>query len=219
MKLPGRILKIMHALAAGCVFYGGAAAQEPVPSFAVVDFVLVDLPGKLDKASTWDVSFELRLINETARHQAMKAGKLKQMQDEEKIGELVYQGSFSGKPTVNPEDRRVTINIPLTADVRAKLLNEPKDRIDLTRVKIDPQVIAQSRAEEAKAQVFLLYANAIVFDAKSKKTTIVPMGQVLSFRQNPSLKFVRAITVTENGYSLDSGLSTDNVIKTLSKPL
>lgn len=193
------------------------SAQEAVPASVSIDIALLDLPGMKDSKSTWELSFELRLINETGKYAAVRAGRLPRMEDAEKVGELIYHSAFTNKSLFLPQNRRFSTKIPLTEEIQNRLRNEPKDRIDLTKVKIDDNVIKQSREQESRAQVFLLYATALVYDAKTKKTTIVPINRIISFREHASLNFLYTLTIVENGYTLDEPMPKGPV-KILSKP-
>jgi len=199
---------------------GGSAQTEKkssasAPKTAAVNFALLDLPGVKDEKSTWEVSFELRIINETGEYQARRAGKLKNMSEEEKLGELVYKNSFAKKSLAAAQNRTVDFQIPLGEEIQKRLQNEPQTRINLSQVTITDEIIKKSKEDEANAQVFLLYGNALVYDAKLKKTTIIPMNRVLRFRDYPSLNFSMSIKVDADGYTFDVALPKNAVLTTV----
>ena len=131
------------------------------------------------------------------------------------MGELVYKNSFSRKSLAAAQNRMVDFEIPLGEEIRKRLENEPKIRIDLSQVTITDEIIKRSKEDEAGAQVFLLYGSALVYDAKLKKTTIIPMNRVLRFRDYPSLNFSMSIKVEADGYSFDVALPKNTVLTTV----
>ncbi len=188
--------------------------SAPQSKTATVTFSLLDLPGIANEKSSWEVSFELRLTNETIEYEASKVGRLKNMSEGEKIGDLIYKNSFIKKSLADSRNRKVVLQIPLSEEIQKKLENEPKNRINLSKVKITDEIIKKSREDEARAQVFLLYATAIVYDAKLKKNAVIPLNFLMNYRNYPSLNFSVNLKLTSDGYSANINLSEDKTLRT-----
>lgn len=186
-----------------------------VPKIATVTYKLLDMPGINNEKSKWEISFELRIISEKEQYEAIKAGKLKRMQDEEKIGILISKGSFTRNNLSEVKNREISFITPISDEIQEKLRNEPKNRINLGKVELTDEVIKKSREDEAKANIFLIYANLLVYDAKLRKTTITPLSRVMSYTRYPDAIFGMQFNITENGYDIKPIISkkqTSNVI-------
>jgi hypothetical protein len=201
-------MKILYSFFVLCTFLAAngfsqtlAKQENTFLKNVTVIYRLLDSPGINDLESKWEVSYELRIISEKESYEAIRAGKLKQMQTEEKIGLLINKGSFSGKNLIKKENREVTFTVPLNEEIQERLKGEPKDRINLANVTLTDEVIKKSREDEARAQVFLIYANALVYDAKLKKTTIIPLCFIMRYPQYSGGVFGAAFKVTEDGYA------------------
>lgn len=191
-----------------------------VPKTTTVKFSLLDLPGVKDDASKWEISYELRLITEKERYEAGKKDKLKQMENNEKLGVLVSKGNFAKSVLSESRNREVVFNTSISKEIQERLRNEPKNRVNLGEVKLTDEVIKKSKEDEAKAQVFLLYANAIVYDAKLRKNVIVPLSRILPFARHPKANFEMTLRVTENGnYISDVVLPETPTLNSITKTI
>lgn len=170
------------------------------PQTAVVKFSLLDLPGLQNAESKWEVSYELRIISEKEKYEAIKSGKLKQMESEEKIGILIDKGSFTKKDLLDKENRQSSVTILLSEEIRERLRNQPQNRINPAASNYDEASIKKMKEDEAKAQVFLLYANAIVYDGKLKKNVVAPLSRIISFTQCPDASFEMTLKLNNDGF-------------------
>lgn len=192
---------------------------KSVPEIAVITYKLLDMPGINNEKSKLEISCELRIITEKEYYEAAKNGKLKQMNDNEKIGVSIGKGSYIGKDFLKEKNRQVIFNFPIDKETQERLRNQPTNRVNLGEVELTDEVIKKSREDETKAQVFLAYTNALVYDAKLKKTTIVPLSRIFFFPRYPDAVFGMGFKVTEDGYDIKSILpkkdSPNSVLKTV----
>lgn len=172
---------------------------EAAPKAAIVKISLLDLPGVKDEKSKWEFSYQLRLITEKEMNEAARTGKLKQMDDEEKLGVLVGQGNFTKNALSKNENREVTLNIPLTEEIQARLKKQPKNRAKLSASAPDEKTIESIKNSQSEAQVFLLYASALVYDAKLKKNLLIPMSWIMPFYRHPDANFAMVFEIAEDG--------------------
>ncbi len=183
-------------------FVGNAFSQTKTsnnpPSAATVQFTLINLPGLNDEKSRWEISYELRLINQTEEYAAIKAGKLKQMENEEKIGLLLGKGNFTKNLLSKSENRLFKESISLNREVQEKLNNEPRTRINIADVVMNEKAIALVEEQENRSQVFLLYSSVIVYDAKLKKNLIIPICSVIPFSGHPKTDFEIIVEIKGN---------------------
>jgi len=150
---------------------------------ATIVLNFLDLPGRANEKSSWEVSYELRIIDRKSSIEAAKAGKLKQMSiQEEKVGDFIAKGSFRKENISQATNRKVVLKIPLDEKIREKLKNAQKLR-----------------------QSFLFYGLAIVFDGKLKKNIFVPLSWVWQYEVYPDAKFGMDFKIeqdtSEGGYS------------------
>jgi hypothetical protein len=159
------------------------AAAVTVPKEATIVVNFLDLPGKENEKSSWEVSYELRIIDEKSYLEAVKMGKLKQMSlDEEKSGDFIAKSSFRKINLSQAGNRQVILKIPFDEKMQEKL-----------------------KATQKLKQVFLFYSSAIVFDGKLKKNIIIPLSWIWRYEIYPDAKFGMELKIEENtsedGYS------------------
>lgn len=160
---------------------GDITLEVPKEALIVINFL--DLPGKENIKSSWEVSYELRMVNAALFDEAGKSGKFKDMlMEEEKVGNLVDKGSFRKINLSQTENRQVVLKIPFDEKIREQLKNAQKLK-----------------------QVFLFYGSTIVFDAKLKKNIIIPLSWVWVYEIYPDAKFGMEFKIEEN--SGESGYS------------
>lgn len=148
---------------------------------ATIIINFLDLPGVENDKSSWEVAYELRIIDGNSLVNATKTEKLKEMSiEEEKVGDFIGKGSFRKENLSQIVNRRVVLQIPFDEKIQEKLKNVGNLR-----------------------QEFLFYGSAIVFDGKLKKNIIVPLGWVWRYEIYPDAKFGMEFSVetNENGYS------------------
>ncbi len=154
-----------------------------VPKEAVIVIDFLDLPGKENTKSSWEVSYELRMIDAKLLFEAGKSGKLKEMSlEEEKVGDFISKSSFRKVNLSQTENRQVVLKIPFDEKIREKLRNAQKLK-----------------------QAFLFYGSAIVFDAKLKKNIIISLSWIWAYEIYPDAIFGMEFKVEEN--SGESGYS------------
>jgi hypothetical protein len=175
---------------------------KTIPNQVKIIFNLLELPGMANEMSNWELTFELRLINQSTEFDAIRAGKLRKMQTEDRLGELVYKNSFSKKMLIRPENRKLVFDIPLDQTTQRKLLNQPVEQSNQLPSVMTSEAIKKAKEREENSQVFLLYADAIVYDAGSKTTKLVPLSRILDFRNYPELTFTIGLIVRDAGYEV-----------------
>ncbi len=166
---------------------------------ATVKFFLSDLPGKNLEKSKWDVTFELRVLSRKEMYDASKLGLLKRMQDEQRLGVLVGKGSVSKSLLSSVKNREAVFVSEMSLELQERLKKEPTEEVILSEAVISEETISRSRLNETKSQIFLLYASALVYDAKLKKNIIVPLNRVLPFARHRNAKFEMNIVISETG--------------------
>jgi hypothetical protein len=158
-----------------------AVVKTPQEATIVVDFL--DLPGRENEKSSWEVSYELRIIDEKSFVEAANAGKLKQMAiDEEKSGDFIAKNSFKKMNLSQAENRQVILKIPLDEKTRGKL-----------------------KSAQKLGQVFLFYSSALIFDGRLKKNIIIPLSWIWRYEVYPDARFGMELKIEESmsddGYS------------------
>lgn len=156
------------------------AAVLKTPAEATIEINFLSLPGKADSKSTWQLSYELRIISQT---EYSKTDKLKNMSlSGEKVGELIFKDSFKKENLSKDANREAVLKIPLSKEIQEKL---------------------QKQTETP--QVFLFYCSAVIFDAKLKKNIIVPLNWIWLYKIYPDANFGMEFQIveeaTESGYS------------------
>lgn len=158
-------------------------SSKKIPKEVVIVVKFLDLPGKKNPKSKWEVSYELRIIDTKSSYEATIAGKLKSMEiSGEKVGDLIKKGSFKKENLFQTANREFILKIPLDEKMQEKLKNS-----------------------ESLQQEFLFYGSALVYDGKLKKNIIVPLSWVWRYEIYPDAKFGMEFKVQEseeeNGYS------------------
>ncbi|HEY0428721.1 MAG TPA: hypothetical protein VGC76_13150 [Pyrinomonadaceae bacterium] len=204
MKLLNSFLLIVVFFVSSSFLQTKVEPLKNSPQTASIQINLVNLPGVDNEKTKWEISYELRIISQKEEYQAVKAGKLKQMETEEKIGLLVGKGSFSKNLLSKNENRQFKSNLSLTDEIRERLKNQPASQINLAAAVMDEKTIALVKEQENKSQVFLLYATALVYDAKLKKNIIIPLNRVMPFSNHPDANFEMSLKIEDNGtYSVN----------------
>lgn len=187
------------------------SASQITPQAATIGIKLIDLPGAEFAKSTWETAYELRIINQDGYYAAIKAGKLKQMDgSEEKLGNLIYKGSFTKKELGKKENRELILTIPFDDEIKERLKKEPKDRVNLSTATPDKETVEKIKEQKKNAQVFLFYANALIYDAKLKKNKIIPLSWIWKFSDYPDADFAMTLEIKKDGgYSRNLVLPAD----------
>lgn len=159
------------------------SAHFNISKEATIAINFLNLPGKENAKSTWEVSYELRIIDGKSHFEASKSGKLKQMSIEnEKIGELILKGAF-----------------------KKTNLSKQKNRQEILTIAFDEQIQAKLRDTQKLKQTFLFYCSAIIYDGKLKKNIIIPLGWIWRYENYPDAKFGMEFSIEES--SGESGYS------------
>lgn len=176
---------------------------QKTPNVVAIKFTLLNSPGITDEGSRWETAYELRIANEEAYYEASRQGKFKGG-SQERVGELIAQGSFTRKLLRLLKNRSIVLQVPLTRQIRERLKNQPKDRVKLTAATATADNIRLSREHEKKGQVFFFYSIANIYDAKLKKNVVVPINRIWMFGWHRDGEFKLEFEVTENGYKEES---------------
>jgi hypothetical protein len=178
---------------------------QTAPTSAIIEVVLVNAPGINDKTSKMEIAYQLRITNESTFYDALHQGKFN-AGSEERVGELVREDSVK-KPLRYLKDRKVIFRIPLRAEIRERLRNQPKDRVKLTAASATAENIRLSRAQEKAAQVFLFYSTFNIYDARLKRNIIIPISRTWTFTNYPQAWFEITIEINgDGGYRVNTPL-------------
>ncbi|SRR6266446_2332591 len=185
----------------------GLPIPQEVPRTASVEIVLLSAPGINDEGTRWEIAYEFRIANDATLWQAAKQGKFKNG-SRERVGELIKGGDVK-KILRSPENRQVLFQIPLSSEIQERLRNQPRDSIKIVPGKITPEDIRLSREQEMRMQSFLFYSVINIYDAKLKKTLMIPATFTWSFGSYPQALFgIRVEINSDGGYSLNTSLPT-----------
>lgn len=173
-----------------------------VPKAATIKITLLDLPGVNLEKSKWELAYELRIIDEKEMGEAMVNGRL-DLDADKKIGEFLGKGSFTKSSLSKKENREVILTVPLDEKVQKKLADDLESQIKLDAlIALNKHTAASLAERRMKTQQFVMYANALIYDAKLKKNIIVPFNWVLSFTRFtrvPNASFETTLQIKENG--------------------
>jgi hypothetical protein len=182
--------------------------SEKAPTSAIIEVALVNAPGINDESSKLEIAYQLRITNESTFYEALNQGKFKPG-SEERVGELVREASVVKKPLRSLKNREVVFRIPLRPEIRERLRNQPKDRINLRAASANSENIRLSREQEKSAQVFLFYSTLNVYDASLKRNIIIPVWRTWMFNNYPEARFEIIIEISsDGGYRVTTPLPT-----------
>jgi len=167
---------------------------------ATIKITLLDLPGVNLEKSKWEVAYELRIASQKELSDASTDGRLT-LNAEQKLGEFVAKSSFTKNILSKKENREVVLTIPLDKKIQEKLAGELES---LAKSNHAPNKNTSETSTEraVKTQIFVMYANVLVYDAKLKKNIIVPFNWVLPFARFahfPGANFQMTFQIAENG--------------------
>lgn len=189
------------------VAHGRVAASKSGPAqppeIVTVKFTLLNAPGVIEKGSSWETAYELRIANEHTYYEANRQGKFK-ADSTARVGELISKGSFTRKSLRQLSNRKMVLQLPLSKEIQERLKHQPKDRIKLTATTATTENIKLSREQEQKAQVFIFYSIANFYDAKMKKNIVIPVTGIWMFGGHPKAQFEIKVEVTETGFKTES---------------
>lgn len=204
------------SLATTLFFAAGSVSGKPgtalpisqeIPKMAVVEITLLRAPGINDGGSRWEIAYEFRIASEAALWEAGKQGKFK-AGSEERVGELIKGGGVK-KMFRSPDNRRVVFQIPFGSEIQERLRNQPRDRVKIRPGRISPEDIKLSKEQEMRAQAFLFYSVIEIYDAKLKKTIMIPASRTWDFDTYPQARFEIKVEINNDGsYSVNSSLPT-----------
>lgn len=113
------ILILLTALPhrAGAQQSGGAA----LPREAVISIELDDLPGRDSEGSYWEVSYQLRIVDQDSFIKWSQSGEDPKVQST--LGMLISKNSFMRRNLSRPENLRFRLAVPLTGALLARFRN------------------------------------------------------------------------------------------------
>ncbi|MGZ5435824.1 MAG: hypothetical protein ACXWID_13800 [Pyrinomonadaceae bacterium] len=198
------VLLLAVAMPAGVLRAGVPASNEP-PKAASVQIILVKAPGIDDEGSRWEISYEFRIANEITLWQSRKDFKAG---SQKRVGELIKEGAI--KESLRPAaKRRIVFQIPFSAEIQARLKDQPTQRVNFTGGQMSPDDIKRLKEQELRSQVFLFYPIISIYDAKLKKNFIIPAPRSWDFEAYPDARFTIKIEINNDGsYKVDSSLPT-----------
>lgn len=180
-----------------CFFFSGAAEAQKgkrkagkssaAPNAASIKIDFLGSPGIGLAETTWEMSYELRMLDEAAFESAVAAGKLKKMDiTDDKLGVKLASGNFNKSSLADAANRTQMVSIPFSEETRKKL-GGMKNR-----------------------QVFLFYGAAAIYDAKLKKSIAIPLSWAWLSEVYPQAKFGMGFKVEEDPeYGFSYSTSTD----------
>lgn len=169
-----------------------------VPKSTTIKINLLDLPGIKNEKSSWEISYELRILDEESNYYAVKAGKFK-ADSTEKVGEIIGKGNFTKKELWNKKNLEITQVIPFDEATQEKLRNQPKNPINLATAVLDEKTVKLAKEQERSSQIFLFYGTAIIYDANLKKNIIIPLTWTYRFATYPDAKFEMTLKINPDG--------------------
>lgn len=94
----------------------GARAQQSggvaIPKEAVISIELDDLPGRNSEGSYWEVSYELRIVDQNSFIKWSEGGEDPKAQSN--LGVVISKNSFARRNLSRPENLRFRVAVPLT---------------------------------------------------------------------------------------------------------
>jgi hypothetical protein len=186
----------------------GLPIRQEIPKTATVEIILLGAPGINEEGSNWEIAYEFRIANQATCYEAWKQGKFKDG-SRERVGELIKEGDVK-KIFQSRENRKVLFQIPFSPQIQEKLRNEPRNRFKFTPGKITPEEIKLSREQEMRAQSFLFYSVINLYDARLKKTLMIPARFHWPFGSYPQARFEIKIAINNDGsYSVNTSLPAE----------
>ncbi len=167
---------------------------------ATIKITLLDLPGVNLEKSKWELAYELRIASEKELFDAMTNGRLN-LDPEKKLGEFVAKSSFTKSALSKKENREAFLTIPLDAKIQERLASE-LEMLNKSAAPTDKSTPEARSERQLKAQHFLMYANILVYDAKLKKTIVIPFDwgfPFARFAHFPGAIFQMTFQIKENG--------------------
>jgi hypothetical protein len=167
---------------------------------ATLKITLLDLPGLNLEKSKWELAYELRIASEKELFDAMTNGRL-DLNPDKKLGEFVAKSSFTKNALSKKENREAFLTIPLDAKIQEKLATE-LEMLNKSAAAPNKNTPEALRERQLKTQHFLMYANILVYDAKLKKTIVIPFDwgfPFARFAHFPGANFQMTFQIKENG--------------------
>ncbi len=177
---------------------GWEEVENPIPKQAGINIKLTSAPGINNEKSTWEMGWELRIIDGDTLFDLAKSGELMKDGSDVKHGELIAKSSFKKSDLSQMKNRETNLQIPFDEKTIEKLKIELQNSFP-NQNSPDNKTNAKTRPAEIKLQVFLFYANALIYDAKLKKSVIVPFDWIMPFSRHPNAKFEMTIDINPDG--------------------
>ena len=179
----------------------GQSAAKEIPGAATVEVTLLKAPGLNLAESNWEIAYEFRITNELSLWTERKKF---DGQSTERVGDLIKQDTVS-KSLDSPAGQRLQLQIPFNESTLARLRNQPTSLLKLTSANMTEENIKLNHENEVKSQVFLFYSVIRLYDAKLKKTFVMPVRRVWDFGAFPDARFEISIEINGvDSYSVKS---------------
>ncbi len=175
--------------------------SNTTPKAATIKITLLDLPGVNLEKSKWEIAYELRIASQKELDDASINGRLN-LDADKKIGEFIGKGSFAKNILSKKENREVILTVPLDEKIQKKLDDELESLNKSNATAPNKNAPDAATERRLKTQNFLVYANALVYDAKLKKNIIIPFNWVLPFTRHtrvPNASYEMTLQIEENG--------------------
>jgi hypothetical protein len=185
----------------------GLPISQEIPKVATIEIVLLTAPGLNAEESKWEISYEFRLANDATLWQAWKK-KQRAEGSLERVGELIKEAVVK-RPLRSPDDRKVILQIPLGPEIQEKLRNQPLSPVKIPSGQPTPEQIKLMGEQEMLTQSFLFQSVINIYDAKLKKTLLVPISFRWPFRDYRRAQFEIKVEINDDGsYSVKTFLPT-----------
>jgi hypothetical protein len=184
---------------------GNALPQKPkgqppapeIPTAATIEIVLLTSPGINDEGSQWEIAYEFRVSNEAAIEAAYFEAR-KQGKPQGRVGELIKEADVK-TPLHSRANHKFVFEIPLSAEIQARLRNQPREHLKTASGAITPEGYKVEKEQQTQFQVFNFYSVINIYDAKLKKNILIPVNQEWSFARYPDARFGFKIEINSDG--------------------
>ena len=183
-------------------------SSQEVPKAATIEIVLLRAPGIDDEGSQWEIAYEFRITNEADNEAAFFAARKqgKPQATEVRVGELIKEASVR-KPFRSPENHKFVLEIPFSPEIQELLKGQPGEHVKIGPGPITQETYRSYKEQDTKFQLFRFYSVINIYDARLKKTILIPVNQEWSFANYPDARFGFKIEINSDGsYSWKTSL-------------
>jgi hypothetical protein len=118
MRAGAFVLVVVLALSSASPRGARARQAAPAPKEAAISIELDELPGRDSAGSYWEVSYQLRIADQDPFISWSEGGE--DPDEQNKLGILISKNSFTRRDLSRPENRRFSVSVPLTGELRAR---------------------------------------------------------------------------------------------------